>query len=78
MSECFRTGKLFHFPVKELDALTEEMMACIATIDAVVAIGIYQLAKVFISLYQCLGIFCRIAEVDIVIGHSMTQQQGAM
>ena len=54
------------------------MIAGIATIDTVVAVRINQLAKILIGLYQCIDVVGSIAEVDIVVSRSVTQQQSTM
>ena len=54
------------------------MIAGIATIDTVVAVRINQLAKILIGLYQCIDVVGSIAEVDIVVGCSVTEHQGTM
>jgi hypothetical protein len=37
--------------VEKVYALTEQMVTGVATIDAVITIGIYQLTKILIGLY---------------------------
>ena len=50
------------------------MVTCVSTINAMIAVGVYQLTKILVSLYQRLRILCRITEVHIIICHSMTKQ----
>ena len=47
----------------------------IATVNTVVAVGVGQLTEILIGLHQCLGIFRRIAEVHVIIGQTMTDEQ---
>ena len=54
------------------------MIACVSAVDAVVAVGIYQLLIVLIGLDEFLGIVCRIAVVNIVVRQSVTNHQLAM
>ena len=56
---------------KEVETLLVEVVAGVSAIDAVVAIGIDQLVEVLALLHQRLGVFCGIAEMDIVVGHSV-------
>lgn len=51
-----------------IDGLTEEVIARITTKDAVIAVGIDQLAEILIGLNKCLYIFCRILIMYIVVG----------
>ena len=44
------------------------------SINAMIAIGVNQLTEVFISLHQCLNIFCCILIVHIVISQSVDYQ----
>ena len=54
------------------------MVTGVAAIDAVVAVRIYQLTEIFVGLNQSLGILCRVAEVYVVVGHTVTKQQGSV
>ena len=47
------------------------MVTCVAAIDAVIAVGVGQLAEVFVGLHECFGVLCHIAEVNIVVGKAM-------
>ena len=69
---------LFYLFHEEIDTLAEQVEARVATIDAMITVGIYQLTEVLVGLHQCLGIFRRITIVDVIIGSAVTQQQGTM
>ena len=55
-----------------------EVVSRVATIYAVIAVGIYQLAEILVSLYQRFSIFGCIAEMYVVVSLSVTEQQGTM
>ncbi len=50
------------------------MIARVASVDAMVAVGVYILLEVLVGLYESLGVFGRIAEVHIVVGHTVAYQ----
>ena len=54
------------------------MVARIATIDAVVTVGIIKLAEIFVSLYQRLCILVRVLRMNIVIGCAVAEEQSSM
>ena len=58
---------LFQVLLQEVDTLAEQVVARVATIDAVVAVGIQLLTEVLVGLDQCLAVFGGIAIVDIVV-----------
>ena len=66
-----------HFSLEPLCNLTEEMVSGVSSIDAMVAIGVGELAEVLVGLDEGFGIFCRVAEMHIVVGQSMTDEQTA-
>ncbi len=51
------------------------MVAGVAAVDAVVAVGIGQLAEVLVSLHEGFGVFLRIAEMHVVVGKAVNEQQ---
>jgi hypothetical protein len=61
-----------------IDYLTEQVMARITAVDAMIPIGVDQLTEILVSLHQCLHVFCRILIVHIIISQTMTDQQGTM
>ena len=63
--------------IEEVHTLAEQMVARVTTIDAVVAVGIYQLTEVFVGSYEGIDIGSRILKVHIVVGQPVTKQQGA-
>ena len=58
--------------------LAQEMIASVASKDAVIAVGIPYFLEVLVCLYQSLGILVSILWMHIVICHAMTNQQGSM
>ena len=68
----------FHLFNKEIHALSEQVVTGVATIDAVVAIGIYQLAEVLVSLHQCLGIFRSVTEMHVIVSTAVTEQESTL
>ena len=69
---------LFQVLLQEVDTLAEQVVARVATIDAVVAVGIHLLLEVLVGLYQCLAVVGSIAEVHIIISNTMTNHQLTM
>ena len=63
---------------KELYALAEKMVTGVAAVDAVVAVGVHQLAEILALLYKFLGVFGSVAEMHIVVGKSVAQKQRAV
>ena len=61
--------------VKEAQTLAEQVTARFTSIDAVVAVRVYQLFEVLVLLYQCLRVLRCVAEMHIVVSHAVTQQQ---
>ena len=54
------------------------VQAGVAATDAVVAVCIDVHVKLDAGLYECFAIFCRVAEVHIVVGQAMDEQQLAV
>ena len=73
-SVCLRQI-LLHFSVEEVDGLTEQMVAGVSAVDAVVAVGVDVHLEVLVGLHQSLGIFSRVAEMHVVVGQSVTDEQ---
>ena len=61
--------------VKPLGNLTEQVLACVSSVDAVVAVGVDVLLEVLVCLDECLGILEGVLWMHIVVGQSMTEQQ---
>ena len=59
----------------EIEHLGEDVVACVATIDAVVAVGVVVHVELLVGLYQCLRILHAIAHVYVVVGHTMHKEQ---
>ena len=58
--------------------LSEQVTACVASVYAVVAVGIYKLTEILVGLHESLAILECVLRVDIVIGKSMAYQQLAV
>ena len=69
---------LFQVLLQEVDTLAEQVVARVATIDAVVAVGIQLLTEVLVGLDQCLAVFGGIAIVDIVVCQAVNNHQVAL
>ena len=54
------------------------MVPRVSPVNAVITVGVYQLAEILIGLHQCLRIFSSIAEVHIIVRHSVYQQKRAV
>ena len=54
------------------------MIAGVAAIDAVVAIGVDKLAEVLVGVDECCDVLGGVLIVHVVISQSMTEQQGTM
>ena len=63
-----------HF-LEVLCYLAEEVVARVASVDAVIAVCVGQFAEVFICLNEGFGVLCRIAEMDIIVGHAVNEEQ---
>ena len=57
--------------------LAEEMIARVASVNAVIAVCVCQLAEVFIRLNEGFRIFRCISEMHIVVCHTMNEEQFA-
>ena len=55
-----------------------EVQPRVATVDAMVAVGVNLRAELYAGLYECLAILRRVAEVDVVVRHAVNQQQVAV
>lgn len=58
-----------------LYSLSEEMVASISAINAMITIGINIHVEILVSLHQRFGIFSRITEMNVIIGKSMTDKK---
>ena len=70
-----QTSTLVQHLLEVLRNLTEEMVACVASVDAVIAVRVREFSEVLVCLHEGFGIFCRITEVDVIIGHAMNKEQ---
>ncbi len=69
---------LLQFAVEEAGQAVVEVQTGVATVDAVVTVGVELHLEGLIQLYQLLGIFGAVLEVDVVVGHAMHEQEAAM
>ena len=51
------------------------MITGVSTIDTMVAVGIHLHIELLVQLYQMFCVFCTVLEVNIVISHTMHQQE---
>ena len=54
------------------------MLTGVAAVYAMITIGIYLHIKLFAQLHQMLGVFSTVLEVNIIVCHTMYQQQIAV
>ena len=52
----------------------EQVVACVASVDAVVAVGVYLHVKLLLCLYESFGQFGCVLVVNIVIGCAVDEQ----
>ena len=72
---CVRS--LLHLLNKEVCNLSEQVLAGVAAIDAVVAVGVDILLEVLVSLDESLGVLEGVLRVYVVVGQSVTEEQCA-
>ena len=53
------------------------MVAGVATVDGVVAVGVGELAEVLVGVHEGFGVLCHIAVVDVVVGRTMDDEQAS-
>ena len=56
----------------------QQVVACLAAKDAVIAVRIYLLVELLAGLHQRLGVFSKVAEVYVVVSHTVDEQQFAV
>lgn len=54
-----------------------QVVACLAAKDAVVAVRIYLLVELLAGLNERFGVFGKVAEVHVVVSHTVNEQQFA-
>ena len=72
---CVRS--LLHLFYKEVSNLSEQVVASVATIDAVVAVGVDVHAEILVSLDQSLRVFISVLWMHVVVGKAMTDKEAA-
>ena len=70
--------RALHLFLKPLCYLSEKVVACVASVDAMIAVGIGLHLKVLVGLNQRFGIFCCVTEMDIIVGKAVTNKQIAI
>ena len=60
---------------KEVGHTGKQMLGCVSATDAMVTGGVDVHIKLRVGLYQCLAVFRSVAQVYIVVGCTMHQQQ---
>lgn len=51
------------------------MVACVASVDAVVAVGVVDFAEVLVSLYESLRVLVCVLRMHIVVGSAVAYEQ---
>lgn len=69
--------RLLHALLEMIHQLAEEVVAGVATVDGVVAVGVGELAEVLVGMHEGFGVFCHIAVVDVVVGRTMDDEQAS-
>ena len=72
----YGVNSLFQLIDEELTDLAQQMLACVSTVDAMVAIGVDVHLEVLVGLHQRLSIFKGVLRMHIVVGQSVAEQQG--
>ena len=57
--------------------LAEEVVAGVAAIDGVVAVGVGELAEVLVGMDEGFGVLCHVAEVHVVVGKAVDDEQAS-
>ena len=60
--------RLFYAFLKVIYQLAEEVVAGVATVDGVVAVGVGELAEVLVGMHEGFGVLSHIAVVHVVVG----------
>lgn len=69
---------LLQLLVPEVEHLGEDVVAGVAAVDAVVAVGVVEHVELLVGLYQCLRVLYAVAHVHVVVGQSMHEQQATV
>ena len=70
--------RLFQLFLKEIGYLAQQVVACIAAIDAMVAVGVIQLFEVFVGLNKRFCILKGVLRMHIVVCQAVANEQGSM
>ena len=69
---------LLQVRLEELCNFLEQVIACVAAIvDAMVAVGVYCHLELLVRLCECVGVAYHVAQVYVVIGCAVDEQQVA-
>ena len=74
---CYGVG-LLQFLIPEIEHLGEDVVTGVATIDAMVAVGVVVHVELLVGLHEGLGVLDTVADVYIVVGHAMHEEQTAV
>ena len=69
---------LLQLAFPEVKHLGEDVVAGVAAIDAVIAVGVVVHVKLFVGLHQCFRVLHAVAYVYIVVCHAMHQEQATV
>ena len=64
--------------VEEVLDAGDEVLARVAPVDGVVAVGVEVHVELVAELHECLGEFGGVLEVDVVVGHSVDEEEVAV
>ena len=67
--------EMLHEPSRNLP---KQMRSCVSSIYTMVSVGIEILLEILVGLHQGLCIFHRVLRVDVIVGQSVTNEQGTM
>ena len=68
---------LLHALLEVVYQLAEEVVAGVAAIDGVVAVGVGELAEVLVGMDEGFGVLCHVAEVHVVVGKAVDDKQAS-
>ena len=69
---------LFQLALPEVEHLGEDVVAGVAAIDAMVAVGVVVHVELLVGLYQCFGILHAVAHVHVIVGHAVHEEQATV
>ena len=69
---------LFKITFEEIAHACQKMVTRVATIDAMVAIGVVVHVELLVGLYQCFRVLHTVAYVYIVVGHAVHEEEATV